>query len=372
MSMLESLFTDTFREPAECLIKVDKTEISHLYAYVSEVTVTCSRREGCRASIRFETRRDENGEWLVQDDDALIPWKEIEIIAAFGASREEQVMIGYIQQINASYPDQQCTATATVICRDRSLLLDREHRRELHGTEETPSSDNELLQTVLGNYPELSTNSANDSGQSSLIQVNRDGTDIQFLRQRARLNGYELLFEGDELYFGPMRVDDKNVQPPIKVYAGPATNCINFNIGYDGHHPDQVCYELANREEGGSTQQVVESDVPLMGQTSADSSTAGHGSYSRCIVRPGAMVDDELKAAALGQANDAAMKIHAQGQLDGKLYGHVLRVGLPVIVDGVGTRYSGTYYVDSVTHRFTAEGYKQDFRLLRNAHGEDI
>ena len=47
----------------------------------------------------------------------------------------------------------------------------------------------------------------------------------------------------------------------------------------------------------------------------------------------------------------------------------MLRVGEPVEVDGVGERYSGTYYVDSVTHRFDARGYEQRFSLLRNALG---
>ena len=66
------------------------------------------------------------------------------------------------------------------------------------------------------------------------------------------------------------------------------------------------------------------------------------------------------------------MKVRAEGELDGSLYGHVLRVGEPVPLDGVGERYGGTYYVDSVSHRFSMEGYRQTFTLLRNAYGDDI
>jgi hypothetical protein len=47
-------------------------------------------------------------------------------------------------------------------------------------------------------------------------------------------------------------------------------------------------------------------------------------------------------------------------------------VGLPVAVDGVGTTYGGTYYVDAVTHRLTEDGYRQTFTLLRNAYGDDL
>ena len=66
------------------------------------------------------------------------------------------------------------------------------------------------------------------------------------------------------------------------------------------------------------------------------------------------------------------MKITATGELDGTLYGHVLRVGEPVGVDGVGQRYGGIYYVDTVNHRFDIDGYRQTFTLLRNAYGDNL
>ena len=40
----------------------------------------------------------------------------------------------------------------------------------------------------------------------------------------------------------------------------------------------------------------------------------------------------------------------------------------PLIDDvyGVGNTYRGVYYVDKVTHSFTAEGYRESFKLERN------
>jgi hypothetical protein len=43
-----------------------------------------------------------------------------------------------------------------------------------------------------------------------------------------------------------------------------------------------------------------------------------------------------------------------------------------VPVDGLGERFSGTYYVDSVTHNFNTQGYRQRFKLLRNAFGDNL
>ena len=38
-------------------------------------------------------------------------------------------------------------------------------------------------------------------------------------------------------------------------------------------------------------------------------------------------------------------------------------------VYGVGDTYGGLYYVDSVTHSFSRNGYRQSFKLKRNATG---
>ncbi len=50
------------------------------------------------------------------------------------------------------------------------------------------------------------------------------------------------------------------------------------------------------------------------------------------------------------------LKIRVEGELDGVAYGHVLLTHLPVEVEGIGQTYGGAYYVDQVTHHFTADG----------------
>ena len=79
---------------------------------------------------------------------------------------------------------------------------------------------------------------------------------------------------------------------------------------------------------------------------------------------------DEIEARAQGMVNEASFRIRANGELDGTLYGHVLQVGGTVTVDGVGSRNGGVYYVDTVTHQFSPDGYRQQFQLIRNAVGE--
>jgi hypothetical protein len=88
--------------------------------------------------------------------------------------------------------------------------------------------------------------------------------------------------------------------------------------------------------------------------------------------RQGSPSADELRARAQRLANEQSLRVKAEGELDGSLYGHVLRVGEPVGVDGVGDWLQGVYYVDKVKHHFSLDGYRQSFTLLRNAYGDNL
>ena len=80
---------------------------------------------------------------------------------------------------------------------------------------------------------------------------------------------------------------------------------------------------------------------------------------------------EEAKSRAQAKANENAWKLKADGELDGALYGHVLLTHKLVGVYGVGETYSGLYYVDTVSHIFDQDGYRQVFKLLRNATGQN-
>lgn len=361
--------SDKHREPAECVISVGtaQLEITKLYPCLTEVVVETSVDKPSVALLTFETRRDENGQWSVQDAGLLAPWEPIRIEAAFGSATEE-VMRGYIREIKAEYPGAGGIATVAVECQDESIALDREHIRRKWGAEQ-PSSDAMILhEIVVGNHG-LMLDPDSQDGLSGLV-LHQDATDIRFLRQRALFNGYELIFREGMVYFGPMRLEAE-AQDPILVQAGPDTHCYSLSIRDDGHLPDKVAFDAPVAQGQGATGQVVKPDLTLLGNEPADSAASGLREFVWKMREAGGMSEEELQAVAQKKANDSAMKVRAEGELDGSLYGHVLRVGEPVMVDGVGDRYGGTYYVSNVTHRFGMEGYREQFTLLRNAYGDN-
>ncbi|MCO5977340.1 phage late control D family protein [Ideonella oryzae] len=368
--MLLDFLSAKERAPAECLVKVNGQEISALYPFLLEITVQCGRAEAATASLTFETRRDELGRWTVQDAELLTPWAPVEIHAAFG-HRTEEVMRGYIREVKLDTPQDAGAAQVRVECQDDSIRLDREHHRKTWGSSTLPSSDRLLLMEILSGYG-LLPHPDTKGGQDRLVGIAQDDTDIKFLKSRAEFNGYELIFREGLVYFGPMRLE-ADPQDTLLVYAGADTNCLSLTAQVNGHQADAVAYDAPAESGDSVSPTTVDPSLPLLGRRRADSRAAGLEPFVWRLQAEAGADANRLQALAQQKANELDIqRVHAEGELDGTLYGHVLQAGLPVGVDGLGDWLSGTYYVDTVTHTFNAQGYRQRFTLLRNALGDNL
>ena len=368
--MLLDFLSAKERAPAECLVKVNGQEISALYPFLLEITVQCGRAEAATASLTFETRRDELGRWTVQDAELLTPWAPVEIHAAFG-HRTEEVMRGYIREVKLDTPQDAGAAQVRVECQDDSIRLDREHHRKTWGSSTLPSSDRLLLMEILSGYG-LLPHPDTKGGQDRLVGIAQDDTDIKFLKSRAAFNGYELIFREGLVYFGPMRLE-ADPQDTLLIYAGADTNCLSLTAQVNGHQADAVAYDAPAESGDSVSPTTVDPNLPVLGRQRADSRAAGLEPFVWRLQAEAGADANRLQALAQQKANELDIqRVHAEGELDGTLYGHVLQAGLPVGVDGLGDWLSGTYYVDTVTHTFNAQGYRQRFTLLRNALGDNL
>lgn len=369
--MFLDLLSGAQREPAGCVIKVGvaKLEIAELYPYLTEVKVECSRTDAWTATIHFETRRDEKGMWAVQDLGLLKPWEPIVIEASFG-TRSEEIMRGYIRQIKASYPQDAGAASVIVECQDNSIVMDRMHYRQNWGTAEAPMTDEGLIFQQMVARSQLTPDPQSGHGLSR-VHLFQDGTDITFLRERAEINGYELMFAGGLVYFGPMRLSGEP-QATIKVYAGLDTNCLSFDVDADGHQPDKAGYDAAPETGTATVSGTFPPNIVILGPESAAGGGPGLPDFVWRLRRTGTNDEAELTARAQAKANELSMRVKVSGELDGTLYQHVLQVGKLVPVDGVGSQFNGLYYVDTVSHHFSVDGYSQSFKLMRNAYGDNV
>ena len=370
MNLLRSLLDPGFRQAASVQIRMGQAGVdlpADIASLVSEIEILLGRSEAATGRITLDDRRKEDGQWMAADSPLFARWEKIEIHADFETHTEE-VCRGYITALTPNFPQNGGEASLTLELQDDGVALNREQMRRVWG-EDAPISDRDILTELVA---PLNLSVLNDShdGQSSRA-LNMDATPIQFLRERARANGYELIIREGEVYFGPMRLSG-DPQPPLMVLAGSATNCLQFGIQDDAQKPDAVAFEIAPRDEGGQpVTEIVYPDQPLLGAVAAGAEGAGLATESVWrLSRDGDEPEETTRARAQALANENSFKVRASGELDGTLYGHVLKPGLLVSVDGAGTRNGGLYYVDKVTHKFTTDGYRQSFELMRNATGE--
>jgi phage protein D len=370
VSLLGALLGATNREPAGCVIEVgtpyEDRSMAPLYPALREVTVEIARGKAGEAKITLATRRGQDGNWDVEDSGVFVDWKPVRIQAAFGLTTREEVIRGVVREIKVQHPPNLGDSTVQVTVQDLSLVADREHRRQVWGTNSAKSSDSQILQEVLARN-QLQSDSASGQGLTGII-VNQDGTDAALLRARAEANGYELLYEGDTVFFGPLdgRLSSPSTQASILVGAGSSTNCNSVDLEVDGRKPDSVVIEFA-RGAGQSPERITKQpSLPLLGLEPVTSD--GPGDHTLVMSGEAGADRAALDTKAQAKANELSMKVKASGELNSTAYGHVLKPGYTVRLEGVGPRFTGSYLVDTVSHRFTPEGYTQRFTLLRNAY----
>lgn len=369
MNLLSTLLTPGFRQAASVLITVGqaRADLGPLAQMISAIEVRTGRTEAATATITFDDRREGDGSWMAADSGFFKRWEPVTISADF-QTHVEEVFRGYIIELKPQLPQNGGEAKLVLELQDDSSALNREHQRRVWGAD-APMSD-KLILTELISPLGLTVAAGGGDGQSSR-SLAQDATPISFLRDRARANGYEMIFARGAVWFGPMQLQ-ATAQATIMVYAGSATNCITFSVTDNAQKPDLVMFEHAPQSEGADpVVETVGPDLPLLGSTPVAAEGAGLGTPSLArLTREGDETEEETRARAVAMANDASFRIKGAGELDGTLYGHVLLPGLPVRIDGAGNRNGGLYYVDSVTHSFTPDGYRQQFEAIRNATGD--
>ena len=361
--------SEVFRQPVECIITVDDELITELYPFLKEVNVEMRRDTATVGTFIFETLRDNSCSWVVQDaggdEPLLTPWRKVIFKAKFDTGTEE-VMRGYIKRVDVAYPQDMSSATVTVTVQDESILLDREHIRQAWSNAENSRNDGDIVSSI-----------AEDHQLDSDVQPGLDNVSLQnstkyinFIRDRARANGYEFYVREETLHFHQPELEG-TPQATIRVYAGQSTNCLSFSAKYDGHRPDAVALTRAPQTGTDIEEESFAPDLELLGRNAANSENMGLEPFVWYQEGNSGATGEESNARAQAAANENAWKVQADGELDGVVYGHVLLNFKTVLVDGVGDTYGGLYYVDRVTHRFTMEGYRQSFHLIRNAIGDN-
>jgi Bacteriophage probable baseplate hub protein len=200
---------------------------------------------------------------------------------------------------------------------------------------------------------------------SYVIQHNQ--SDLEFLRERAARIGYEVRVQAKQLTFRARKNDQGEAltldreRDLLEFYPRLTTVNQIGGISVRAWDPKQKqslvgqakVSDIGNKMGGANAGPAV---ANWYGDTAALSTNRPVSSQGEA---------DKLAAALL---NKVALS-HISG--DGVCAGRTdLRAGINVKFEGLGTRFSGLYYVRSTTHRYTPHaGYRTEFRVERNASG---
>jgi len=309
--------------------------------------------------------------WSFVDDDIFKRLAKIRIKVAVGSGREETLINANIIETNATFANQPGSSILNVVAMDPTVLMNLKQVVKAWPNRSDSDIAREIFSSGDYNFTPIvdTTNWRRQENEQTMIQR---GTDIQFLQELARRNGFEVYIETNGqtgVIEGHFHAPRLNLPPQgvLSVNMRDATNVNSFNARFDMLRPATV--ETTNLDvESLESQQ---SQVSRSRSTTLGRETA-LGSEQQRVVLPaqtGLARTGEQQPYAQGVADESALAITADGELNTVAYGAVMRAKRPIAVRGAGKQFSGTYYVERVHHILTADSYKQNFTLRRNALG---
>jgi len=309
--------------------------------------------------------------WSFVDDEIFERLVKVQIKVAVGSGREETLINANVIETNASFANQPGTSILNVVAMDPTVLMNLKQVVKPWPNRSDSDVAREIFSASEYGFTPIvdTTNWRRQENDQTMIQR---GTDIQFLQELARRNGFEVYIETNGntgVIEGHFHAPRLNLPPQgvLSVNMRDATNVNSFSARFDMLRPSTV--QTTNLDvESRETQQ---SQVSNSRSTSLGRETALTNQQPRVVLpaHTGLARTGEQQPYAQALADESALAITAEGELNTVAYGAVMRAKRPIAVRGAGKQFSGTYYVERVHHVLTAESYKQSFTLRRNALG---
>lgn len=318
--------------------------------------------------LRIPIGVTDDGDWTQVADDTFKPLTPVAIGVQVGSSVNEKLINGYITAHHIHFDKDTGASFLEVIGLDASVLMNLEEKIVAW----KDMADSDIVTQIFGVYeftPEV------DSTQPSYIEnevtIIQRGTDLAFVRRLARRNGFEFHLETDALtgtttgHFHKPRLSDQP-QKDLALAFGEERNVKSLEVHYDALRPTTV--EARGLGLGDKSDQSASAESSDLDPLGADAVLDLLDQQPKALLaRTSAFDTAELQARAQAAVAASSWAVVMSGEVDVTAYQSVLRARRTVLAKGIGTRYSGAYYVSRVRHTLTRSEYTQKFELTRNA-----
>jgi uncharacterized protein len=201
-------------------------------------------------------------------------------------------------------------------------------------------------------------------------------TDLEFLRERARRIHFEVLVDGKTLLFRKAKEADSPVYTLVwgntQAGVGGGPNTLPLKSFSPTINTSKQVNKVTVRGYDYNSKQ------PIVGQagnqqTKMGRSEGGGQATASAFRKPREYVRVNIPVGSQSEANDHAQAIYNQRAM-GFVTGTAETIGVPdlqwgkvVMVEGVGPRFSGRYYIVSAVHTLGSGGYTTSLTLNSNS-----
>lgn len=296
-----------------------------------------------------------------------VKWSDDDL---FQIGAEVEIQMGYVDDLITLIKGE-ITGLEPEFCAEEVPTLtvrgyDRRHRlmRSRKTRSFTQITDSDIASQIASDAG--LTPDVENTGVTHEYLLQHNQTDFEFLQKRAGLIGYEVVVDASTLMFRTLQNTQTEVltlfrdADLLQFYPRLTTQRQVGQFEVRGWNP-------AEKAEIVSTAGIGDESTTMGGQTVGPA--AGDdvfGESKHFVVDTPVFSQAEADQIAAGQFNESALA-YITG--DGLCVGRSdLRSGTVIQIEGLGDRFSGLYYITSVSHRYTPRnGYRTHFQFRRNA-----
>lgn len=341
---------------------------------LQNVEVTNDDENGDGFQLTFSLGKDKSMDYSLLQSGVLEPFTRIIIGVILGATPEALIdgVVLHHQILPGNEPG---TAKLIVTGSDVSKMLDLEQKNEKY--ENQP--DSLIVMQLISSYMQYGLVPEITPTTDIPIMIERiprqHETDLKFIKRLAKRNGFvfyiePLTFGANTAYWGP----EKRLgvpQPALTMDMGSWTNINSLHLSQDALSPVGT--------KGTFVEPITKTSIPIPSLPSLriPPLAASPLEAKRTVILRNTANQNPAQAAvsAVAAVTGTPEAVKGEGELDTMRYGYVLRARKLVGIRGVGTSYSGNYYVSSVKHIIElgdpqkGATYKQSFKISREGTG---
>lgn len=335
---------------------------------IIQVTYTDNLEQFDRFEITINNWDAEKGAFKYSDQTLFDPGQKVEVwMGYYGKERLRRMLTGTIEELRPTFP---ASGQPTLAISGFNLLYDlrnvqqTDHYREM--------TDSQIAKRIAGRLGvEIETKElANETEYEHLFQDNK--FDIIFLLERARRIGYDLYVKEQESQNGageqPTLVFGPSTERAVAYELTYGQSLIQFTPTLSA--ADQVSEVIVRGWDTRKKKKIEKTanrrELKTKEVGSADGSSGIEQAFKQ---RKEIIVDKSVESEA--EAKELAIET-LQRIAKEQMTGSGSTVGLPdlrtgsvIEIGGVGTRFSGRYFVTSTTHTIGDSGYTTQFVCRR-------